>query len=225
MAAFVSGVLAVPLVISTVAVTPAYAVGGPPTLTSPTWPSSVPADGAIAVKGVGCGADSPVSFTVWRTTGGTPPITINSADSDVTADAAGRFRLRIPLGASFPVDAQLGVAASCTSTFAAEDSSDTLGDLNYIQVGAAAPFARVSAPARTKFRKPVTVRYWSSDAPGTVVLQLDGRTIATKDARSGPFTKKLPRRLSVGRHRLKVVFNPTYDAPTVRVAKGLKVRR
>lgn len=115
--------------------------------------------------------------------------------------------------------------AVCAEAWTVEGASDPLADGSYVGPTAAAPFAKIKGPDKVRFKNQVTVKYWGNTAPGTVTLKLDGRVITTKDALTGPFKKKLPKKLAVGKHTVRVLFNPSYDAPTVKAGHQIKVHR
>ncbi len=190
---------------------PAEAAGGPPTIT--VTPSPVTPDGTLTVTGTGCDAGSPVSFRVWETTLGGYGYW-HSTNTGWTADGDGSFSKGLHFEPPFTPTpgAQIGVAASCTSTHDLAQESPG----KFLLVTLADPTVSLSVPAAVAYGAPVRVTVTPSRATGVVTLKLDGATVNTNGSAWGAYTVTLPVAPALGRHALEAVFDPTVvGAPTV----------
>lgn len=197
---------------------PAHATGGPPVL-SPVTPSPVAADGTLTVAGTGCDAGSAISFTVWDTSGGTRAYHHHTTLGDWigtgwTADGGGAFTRAIPLENRFAAGAEIGIAATCTTTFPGDGAGSSVPA--FVLVALPDPVVDISAPTQARYGAVTKVRVTTSDASGWISLSVPGHADQGQGSTWGPVDFTLPRTLGLGSHVVTATFDPTVDgAPTV----------
>ena len=200
--------MAVPVALAVVAglvsAAPALAAGGPPTIVSLT-PGSLPADGTLTIVGSGCDAGSPVSFRLFNTA--------VSSDLDVdSADTGWWPTVRVRSAARVDVDnalapGEIGVLASCTSTYDFPSASNPVSDDSYFILTAADPVVTVAVAAQAPYGSAPTVTVTTRRATGMITLELDGAVVHTAGSASGGTSFALPAGLAVGSHTLKATFD------------------
>jgi hypothetical protein len=212
---------------------PAAAAGGPPTITSLT-PGSVPADGTVTVTGSGCDAGSPVSFSLWNTSGGLP-LDKNSTETGWVADGTGGFSHAIDLDNGLPLydgvgPNDAGVIASCTPTYDSGSASNPGADGSYVGLTPADPTVDVAVAATAAYGSMPTVTVTTRRATGSITLALDGTPVHTAGSSSGGTSLRLPAALALGAHSLTATFDEAppgvpavVDSATVTVVKATAV--
>lgn len=202
----------------------ASAAGGPPSIDT-TGPSPVPGDGSVTVTGSGCDAGSPISFYMWRTSGGVPPVFKHSTQTGWLADGAGRFARVIDLDNAFPAG-EIGFAASCTPDYDIALASNPGEDGSYGTVTPADPTVDVAVVTQASYGSQPTVTVTTRRATGTITLELDGAVVHTAGSLSGVTSFRLPATLAMGSHQLKATFDEApldvaavVDTATVTVVK------
>ncbi len=205
---------------------PAFAAGGPPTVTS-LAPAPVDPDGVLTVVGAGCDPGSPVSFELFDTSGGAPALTLHGTTSGVVADGSGGFDHGIALGSHFAAGNEIGVASSCTSTFDWAQASNPVADNSYVLIALSAGSVQVSVASRVGFGSRPKVLVTTTDAPGQLTVTVDGAQVYASSTGGAPVTFRLSRSLSIGTHSVGADYDPAVatassatDTATVRVVKA-----
>jgi hypothetical protein len=178
-------------------------------------PDVVAPDGTISVTGSGCPAGSTITSYVWDTAGSPTYLEANH-----TVDGAGAFGFSVDLEESFGPGRELGVGIFCATT---RDPEAPFGS-DFVRVAAEEPTVRLSLPLeRVGYHQPVQVVmrvipntvsgvahvFVDGDSVGAVLGDWDGRTTLTIPDDE----LVLDRPLSLGVHRVRVVFDPFVEGP------------
>lgn len=194
-----------------------------PHVTSVT-PNPVDPDGTLQIVGDGCSAASPVSFYLWSTSGGPPPVYLDDA---TTSDGTGGFTYSHDLASHFDPGSGIGVGAACGATYAGGTKSSPYDDQSYVLVKLPDPVVRIVAPARVAYgpAKPFTVH--TSNTSGALTVTVDGSPLTQgADSTWVDHAFMLPARLTPGIHHVRATFDPSIDGPsTVHDTAAVTVKR